>query len=81
MSVGHNNHYQMDEIQRRHFRETSDAAGLPIGTVDSICKEFQADVPGALDQIASLAGNIIPAGLVESLSEGIRSRQRALELG
>lgn len=81
MPVGRSNHYRMDEIQRRHFSEASDAAGLPIGTVDAICKEFQADVPGALDQIASLAGNIIPAELVESLSEGIRSRQRALELG
>ncbi len=80
MSVGNGNHYRMDEIQKRHFRETADAAGLPVGAVDEICGEFEKNVPAALDQIASLAGNVIPAGLVDSLVAGVRSRHHALKL-
>lgn len=81
MSLGAKNHYRMDEIQRRHFRETADAAGMPVGTVDEIFGEFETTVPAALDQLASTADNIIPAGLVESLMEGVRSRHQTLGLG
>lgn len=81
MSLGTNNHYRMDEIQNRHFRETADAAGLPVGTVEEICGEFQKTVPAALDHLVSTADNIIPAGLLDSLVVGIRSRQETLGLG
>lgn len=81
MSLGAKNHYRMDEIQRRHFRETADAAGMPVGTVDEIFGEFETTVPAALDQLASTADNIVPAGLVESLMEGVRSRHQTLGPG
>ncbi|MBA4339614.1 MAG: toxin HipA [Hyphomonas sp.] len=78
MSVGNNNHYRIDEIQKRHFGETADAAGLPVGTVDAICREFEEAIPLAIDEIASLAGNVIPAVLVNRLIDGLMSRQYTL---
>jgi len=78
MSVGNNNHYRMDEIQKRHCEETANAAGLPVGTVEEICGEFGKTIPLAVDQVASLAGNVIPALLVDRLVDGVTSRQPAL---
>jgi len=78
MSVGNNNHYRMDEIQKRHFEETANAAGLPVGTVEEICGEFGKTIPLAVGQVASLAGNVIPALLVDRLVDGVTSRQPAL---
>lgn len=80
MSAGANNHYRIDEIQKRHFKETSDAAGLPLGTVDEICGEFEEAVPVALDRLAALADNVIPAALVASLARSVRSRHQTLAL-
>lgn len=80
MSLGANNHYRLDEIQTRHFRETADAAGMPVGTVEDISEELGQAVASALDQVASYAGNIIPAALVDSLADGIRSRGQILGL-
>lgn len=81
MSVGGNSHYRIDEIQKRHFAETSDAAGLPDGTVDDICSDLDQQVPGALAEIAALAGNAIPETLVTSLIHSVRSRHHVLMMG
>ena len=78
MSIGAKNHYRMDEIQVRHFTETADTAGLPVGTVEEICAELERDIPIVLDELASNVGNVIPAALVESLSAGIKSRKQIL---
>ncbi|MBI1399639.1 type II toxin-antitoxin system HipA family toxin [Hyphomonas sp.] len=78
MSIGANNHYRMDEIQVRHFKETADTAGLPVGTVEEICGELERGIPIVLDELASSVGNLIPAALVESLSAGVRSRKQIL---
>lgn len=80
MSLGANNHDRMDEMQVKHFQETADAAGLPVGTVDAICEELESAIPVALDQLASNVGNIIPAALFESLAAGIKSRQSTFGL-
>jgi hypothetical protein len=53
---------------------------MPVGTVEEICQELEKTVPSALDQIASNAGNIIPAALIESLTNGVKSRQTILGL-
>lgn len=78
MSIGAKNHYRMDEIQVRHFTETADTAGLPVGTIEEICAELERDIPIVLDELASNVGNVMPAALVESLSAGIRSRKQIL---
>jgi serine/threonine-protein kinase HipA len=41
MSIGAKNHYRMDEIRLRHFTETADTAGLPVGMVEEICAELE----------------------------------------
>lgn len=80
MPAGDNNHTRMDEIQKRHFSQTAEAAGLPRGTVDEICAELEVVIPSALEGTASLAGNVIPAALVDSIAQGIRSRHETLRL-
>ncbi|HAY07804.1 MAG TPA: type II toxin-antitoxin system HipA family toxin [Hyphomonas sp.] len=80
MSAGDNNNTRMDEIQKRHFSQTADAAGLPRGTVDEICAELEVVIPSALEWAATLAGNVIPAALVDSIAQGIRSRHETLRL-
>jgi serine/threonine-protein kinase HipA len=80
MSLGANNRYRMDEMQARHFKETADAAGMPVGTAEEICHDLEEAVPLALDLVASNVGNIIPAALAESLTKGVKSRHKILGL-
>ncbi len=80
MSAGNNNHYRMDEIQKRHFEQTSDMAGMPTGTVDELTAELEAVLPSALKEIEALADNTIPASLIESITDGVRDRYESLSI-
>lgn len=78
MSVGDNNRYQIMQISKRHFEQTAEAAGLPKGTVDQLCEELDAAIPGALDAIAKLADNTVPEALIESIGSGVLARRELL---
>lgn len=80
MSLGDNNHYRMDEIQKRHFDETADAAGMPKGTVDDVIAELGPVLPKALEHVESFADNTIPSGLIESITNGVRGRYETLTI-
>lgn len=80
MSVGNHNHYRIDIIQKRHFLETADAAGLPKGTVETLCNEIEAASPVVHETMAKLTGGIIPDELIDSVRQGIRSRLETLLL-
>lgn len=80
MSAGDNNHYRMDEIQKRHFEQTSDVAGMPKGTVDELTAELEAVLPTAIEEIEALADNTIPASLIESITNGVRDRYESLTI-
>lgn len=81
MSVGDNNRYQIGQISRRHFGQSAEAAGLPKGTVDLLCDELEAAIPDALEMMAGLADNIVPAALIESIAAGVQVRRDALLIG
>ncbi|MFN3911923.1 type II toxin-antitoxin system HipA family toxin [Hyphomonas sp.] len=80
MSLGDNNHYQVNQIARRHLEQTAAAAGLPRGTLDEVYAELDAAIPAALDALAELAGNTIPEALISSIGRGVRARHVVLGL-
>lgn len=80
MSLGDNNRYQIEQISRRHFEQSAEAAGLPKGSVDQLCEELAVSIPIALEEMKQLSGNTIPAALIESISAGVRARQDVLLL-
>ncbi|MEL6237283.1 MAG: type II toxin-antitoxin system HipA family toxin [Pseudomonadota bacterium] len=78
MSLGDNNRYQIEQISRRHFEQSAEAAGLPRGSVDQLCEELEASIPAALEVITDLADNTVPAALIESIAAGVQARRGAL---
>jgi serine/threonine-protein kinase HipA len=80
MSVGNHNHDRVDIIQKRHFLETADAAGLARGTVETLCHEIEAAYPVVRETMAKLAGGMIHDQLIDSVIQGIRSRLETLLL-
>lgn len=80
MSLGDNNHYRMEEIQKRHFGQTADAAGMPKGTIDDVIAELEAVLPKALEHVESFADNTIPSSLIESITNGVRGRYETLTI-
>lgn len=80
MSVGNNNRSRVDAVQKRHFEQTAEAAGMPKGVVNELAEELQSKLPGALEAIAALADNTVPLALIESIAGGARSRMEALAL-
>lgn len=78
MSVGDRNRYQIMRISRRHFEQTAEAAGLPKRTLDVVCEELKTDIPRAIEEMAGLADNTVPAALIECIQNGVRGRQAAL---
>ena len=80
MSLGDSNRYQINQITRRHFEQSAEAAGLPKGSVDRLCDELEAATPDALEMVAGLADNTVPAALTESIAAGLRARCDALRI-
>ena len=80
MSVGNNNRSRVDAVQKRHFEQTAEAAGMPKGVVNELAEELQAKLPGALEAIAAYADNTVPLALIESIAGGARSRMEALSM-
>jgi len=78
MSVGDRNRYQIMRISRRHFEQTAEAAGLPKRTLDAVCEELKTEIPRAIEEMAGLADNTVPAALIECIQNGVRERQAAL---
>lgn len=78
MSVGDNNRYQITQISRRHFEQSAEAAALPKGSVNQLCDELEAAIPDALETVAGLADNTVPASLIESIAGGVQARREAL---
>ena len=74
MSVGDNNHYKMNDIQRRHFVQTVQKAGLP----EFIAKEALEEIAGVADKAMQKVESSLPADFPEeihtSVLHGIKSR-------
>ncbi|MEN4903506.1 type II toxin-antitoxin system HipA family toxin [Luteimonas sp. TWI1437] len=81
MSVGHHNHYRIDEIQTRHFFQTGDAAGLAPSLVRHAIEDIAARVDAALASLERALPADFPAALHASVSGGVGRRMRVLLAG
>jgi serine/threonine-protein kinase HipA len=70
MSVGNNRHYVVDQIQARHFHQTADACGLPIGLMEALFQELEASVPVALESTC----NAMPDDFPDAIAVGRSSK-------
>lgn len=65
MALGEKNYYRLQQIQLRHFYQTSQKAGLSKQDIDGIFTDLVARMENALSETASLATD---AGMPESTS-------------
>ncbi len=78
MSVGNNRHYVVDQIQARHFQQTADACGLPVGLMDELFKELEAAVPMALEHARNAMPDDFPEAITESIANAVTRRLNVL---
>jgi serine/threonine-protein kinase HipA len=74
MAIGSNRHYVVDRVLGRHFKQTADACGLPVGTLNAIIEEIGDTGKDKIDQtLSSLPANF-PVEVAQSISEGAKRR-------
>lgn len=78
MSVGHNRHYRIHDIQPRHFRQTAEKAGLPEGMADMALDQIYEKLPTATEIACARLPPDFPAKLRDSIVEGASKRSRAI---
>lgn len=74
MSTGQRNHYQIAYIQKRHFVQTVERAGLPGAMVEEAFNEIAAT---AADAIARFNGQLprgFPKAIPKAVEKGLRSK-------
>ncbi|MDR6841327.1 type II toxin-antitoxin system HipA family toxin [Pseudoxanthomonas sacheonensis] len=81
MSVGHNNHYRIDEIQTRHFFQTGEAADLSRSLVRGAVEDVATRIDDALTSLEAELPADFPQALHESVSGGVQARMRVLLAG
>lgn len=74
MSVGDNRHYKMDEIQRRHFVQTAELAGLPRYIAKESLEEIFDMVDSAMQSVEQKLPPDFPEEIHTSVMRGVRSR-------
>lgn len=79
MAVGDSRHYGVDGIMPRHFIQTAAKTGIGAAAVQAIFKDLLTRAPSALDQILATIPKRFPAEVVNSISDGFKTRLRRLE--
>ena len=74
MSVGTSRHYRINEILRRHFVQTGEAAGLPKSLVRDAIEEMADTVPQAIAKIESELPVDFSVAIHTSVKEAITDR-------
>lgn len=78
MAVGTNNHYRVDEIVGRHFRQTGEAAGLPEKLVEEAIDEMAEAARTALTTVESDLPPDFPAFIHDAVTAAVTARLRVL---
>jgi serine/threonine-protein kinase HipA len=78
MSVGNNNHYQIDEIQGRHFIQTVEKAGLPRYIAEEAIGEILFTSEQALAKIEESLPHDFPENIHHSVSRAMKERLKHL---
>lgn len=79
MAQGLKRHYRILDIHRRHFVETSGAAGVSTTTANSLIDEVIEATPRALNTAVKKLPADFPGPLAQSIVHGVRSRVAQLE--
>ena len=74
MGVGTNRHYVVGRILPRHFIQTANACGMPVGSMEEILDELADSLPNALDATISDMPDGFPAALFESIRDAALGR-------
>jgi serine/threonine-protein kinase HipA len=73
MSVhGHNNHYHVEQIQRRHWIEQGSRVGLLPGEVDDMIEQISLRTANVIDQVAAMLPADFPADIATKIFAGMR---------
>jgi serine/threonine-protein kinase HipA len=81
LAVGENRHYVVDEIAPRHFVQTAAKNSIAAAVVAEICAELAARAGAAIDETLAALPADFPKALAESITGGMRTRLRMLEVG
>lgn len=74
MFVGDSRHYVMEYIERRHFVQTVERAGLPKLVANNAFEEIEAKVEAALTTVATALPSEFPGEIHESVAAALLSR-------
>lgn len=74
MAVGTNRRYRVDEVLPRHFTQTAVKAGISRDSAHAWMDEVAQRVPRALEQVAPLTKETVPAELFEPIAAGALRR-------
>lgn len=69
LSVGTNRHYRIDEIHRRHFLQSGEAAGLPKRLAHKAIEDMAATAEAALAQVEG----DLPSGFPQSIHATVKA--------
>jgi serine/threonine-protein kinase HipA len=70
----------MDTIVPRHFLQIAVTSGIPAAVVEDICAELTERAGTAIDDTLASLPEGFPAALADSITGGMRTRLRTLEL-
>jgi len=80
MAMGNKNHYRLKQIQRRHFYQTGQKAGLREQDLDSILSSISTQMDDAIAETAALAADAgMPAATFEPILAGVSKRAKIIQ--
>ena len=80
MALGNKNHYRLKQIQRRHFHQTGQKAGLREQDMENIFSSLTTQMDDAIAESAALAANAgMPAATSEPILAGVSKRAKILQ--
>lgn len=78
MSVGDGNHFRLDEIQDRHWKQTAKKSGFPLKDLQSLIQSLF-DRADRLDDFINRFGKNVSTEIIDTVMAGIRKHLKVLE--
>lgn len=78
MCAGDGRHYRIDELQGRHFVQTTERAGLPGALATEALAEVAKAADGAMDTVAKQLPEGFPEEIHASVRQGMTARLRSI---
>jgi serine/threonine-protein kinase HipA len=75
---GHNAHYRMHEVQRRHWTAQALRADLGAAFAATLIEELVREMPRVVDSVRAQLPDEFPADLADSILQGLLNQARRL---